>query len=116
VSLAKLIEEVKRRPDFIKVGMILTHTGIVRGNSRDGKPVGEIAVRADSAVLLRVVAEMKARPGIIEVLAEVRDGRLKVGEEIMNVVVAGDIRENVFPVLMETVNRIKEEVTHKKEF
>jgi molybdopterin synthase catalytic subunit len=96
--------------------MILTHTGIVRGSSRDGKPVREIEVRADREALNRVLAEMKKQPGIIEVLAEVRDGRLKVGEEIMNVVVAGDIRENVFPVLMDTVNRIKAEVTKKQEF
>ncbi len=115
MNLAKMIEEVKHRPDFDKVGMILTHTGVVRGSSRDGKPVREIDVHADRDALKRVVAEMKKQPGIIEVLAEVRDGRLKVGEEIMNVVVAGDIRENVFPVLMETVNRIKAEVTQKKE-
>jgi molybdopterin synthase catalytic subunit len=111
-----MIEEVKHRPDFIKVGMILTHTGIVRGSSRDGKPVREIEVRADRKALDLVLAEMKNQPGIIEVLAEVRDGRLKVGEEIMNVVVAGDIRENVFPVLVDTVNRIKAEVTRKQEF
>jgi molybdopterin synthase catalytic subunit len=111
-----MIENIKSRPDFNKVGMILTHMGIVRGSSRDGKPVREIEVRADREALNRVLAEMKKQPGIIEVLAEVRDGRLKVGEEIMNVVVAGDIRENVFPVLMDTVNRIKAEVTKKQEF
>jgi molybdopterin synthase catalytic subunit len=33
----------------------------------------------------------------------------------MLVVVAGDIRENVFPVLEETVNRIKKEALSKKE-
>lgn len=116
MNLAKMIEEIKHRPDFHKVGMILTHTGIVRGSSRDGKPVREIDVRADREALARVVAEMKKQPGIIEVLAEVKDGRLNVGEEIMNVVVAGDIRENVFPVLIDTVNRIKAEVTKKQEF
>jgi len=116
LNLAKMIEEIKHRSDFNKVGMILTHTGIVRGSSRDGKPVREIDVRADREALERVVAEMKKRPGIIEVLAEVRDGRLKVGDEIMNVAVAGDIRENVFPVLMDTVNSIKAEVTRKQEF
>jgi molybdopterin synthase catalytic subunit len=111
-----MIDKVKARPDFSRAGMILTHTGIVRGSSRDGSPVSEVEVRADREALARVLAEVRARPGIIAVLAEVRDGRLKVGEEIMNVVVAGDIRENVFPVLMETVNRIKSEVTKKQEF
>lgn len=44
---------------------------------------------------------------IIEVLVSVRDGRLRVGEEIMNVAIAGDIRENVFSALMDTVNRTR---------
>ncbi len=116
MNLAKLIEKIKVRPDFDKVGMILTHTGVVRGSSRDGRPVREIEVRADREALNRILTDMKNQPGIIEVLAEVGEGRLKVGEEIMNVAVAGDIRENVFPVLMNTVNRIKAEVTKKQEF
>lgn len=116
MNLSALIEKVKRRPDFNRAGMILTHTGIVRGSSRDGSPVMEVEVRADHEALARVIADMKMRPGIIDVLAEVRDGRLEVGEEIMNVVVAGDIRENVFPVLIDAVNRIKAEVTKKQEF
>jgi molybdopterin synthase catalytic subunit len=34
----------------------------------------------------------------------------------MLVAVAGDIRENVFPVLEETVERLKQEVIQKEEF
>lgn len=113
---AEMIEEIKMHPKYSQVGMILTHTGVVRGHSRDGKPVSEVEVRADRGALSRVIEEMKLRPGIIEVLVEVREGRLCVGEEIMNVAVAGDIRENVFAALMDTVNRIKAEVTSKTEF
>jgi molybdopterin synthase catalytic subunit len=115
LDLTGMIKKIKALPDFGRAGMILTHTGVVRGSSRDGRTVTEIDVQADREALARVVGEMKKRPGIIEVLAEVRDGRLKVGEEIMNVVVAGDVRENVFPVLIDTVNRIKAEVTRKQE-
>jgi len=111
-----MIEKMKRHPRFREVGMILTHTGIVRGHSRDGRPVSEVEVRADLQSLEKVIGEMKARPGIVEILAEVREGRLRVGEEIMNVAVAGDIRENVFAALVDTVNRIKAEVTRKTEF
>jgi molybdopterin synthase catalytic subunit len=39
-----------------------------------------------------------------------------VGEEIMAVVVAGDIRENVFPAFVTAVNRIKKEASKKKEY
>ncbi len=33
----------------------------------------------------------------------------------MYVLVAGEIRDNVFPVLEETVNRIKKEILNKEE-
>jgi molybdopterin synthase catalytic subunit len=58
---------------------------------------------------------MKRRLGIIEVLAQVNEGRLAVGDDVMFVVVAGDFRENMFPVLMEAVDLIKKDVTQKRE-
>src|SRR5512147_2365368 len=96
---AEMIEKIKTHPQCRQVGMILTHTGIVRGHSRDGKPVRDVEVRADRGALAKIIEDVKARAGIIEVLVAVRDGRLRVGEEIMNVAVSGDIRENVFSAL-----------------
>jgi molybdopterin synthase catalytic subunit len=77
--------------------------------------VTELTVKADRARLAEIIAEMKGRPGIVEVLAEVREGKLHVGEDVMYVVVAGDLRENCFPVLEDTVNAIKRDVTKKTE-
>ena len=91
------------------------HNGVVRGSSRDDRPVAELTVEADRNRLGEIIEEMKRRKGIIEVMAEVREGRLAVGDDVMLVVVAGDFRENVFPVLMDTVNKIKSEVTAKTE-
>ncbi len=54
-------------------------------------------------------------PGIIEVLVDTCDGQLDVGDEIMAVVVGGDIRDHVFPTLIKTVERIKKEGSRKKE-
>jgi molybdopterin synthase catalytic subunit len=48
-------------------------------------------------------------------LINTSEGHLDVGDDIMAVVVGGDTREHVFPVLMDTVNRIKAEATEKKE-
>ena len=42
-------------------------------------------------------------------------GHLAVGDEIMAVVVAGDIRENVFPALIDVVERLKSDASTKKE-
>ncbi len=49
-----------------------------------------------------------------ELRAEDRD--LKVGDDVMLLLVAGDIRENVIAVLTDTLNQIKTTVTNKTEF
>jgi len=95
--------------------MITSHLGVVRSTSRDGRAVTSIEVSYDQEALQAVVRDIKKMPGIAEVLVETRQGRLDVGEEILAVVVAGDIRENVFPALVSAVNRIKKEASHKKE-
>ncbi|MDX9822266.1 MAG: molybdenum cofactor biosynthesis protein MoaE [Syntrophales bacterium] len=115
MSLATLIERVKKHPDYPKAGMILCHNGVVRGTSRDGSPVSQVEVTADRGRLAAIMAETKKMPGIVEALAEVNEGTLKVGEDVMFVIVAGDFRENVFAAMIETVNRIKAEVTCKRE-
>ncbi len=46
----------------------------------------------------------------------VNAGDLKVGDDIMKVVVAGDIRENVFGALQRLVGIIKNEVVTESEF
>jgi molybdopterin synthase catalytic subunit len=58
---------------------------------------------------------MRSRPGIAAVKAHLFTGRRVVGQDVMLVVVAGDIRENVFPVLEEAVNRLKREAVLKRE-
>lgn len=115
MDLSALIERVKQHPDYARVGMILCHNGVVRSTSRDGAPVRELTVRADRAKLAAIIEEIKGRPGIVEVLAEIREGQLKVGDDVMLVVVAGDFRENVFSALMDAVNGIKKDVTRKTE-
>jgi len=115
VELAEMIKKVKSHPDFHKAGMILCHDGVVRGTTRGGEPITELTVKANRPRLEAIIAEIKSRPGILEVLVEIREGLLHVGDDVMFVVVAGDIRENVFSALMDTVNRIKAEVTEKQE-
>jgi len=115
MGLTAMIDSVKGRSDYSRVGMIVCHNGVVRGNSRDGRPVTHLDVTADRERLAQTVAEMKGRPGIIDVQAEVFDGRLEVGDDILLAVVAGDIRENTFPVLSELVNAIKRNVLVEKE-
>ena len=115
MNLMEMIEQVKAHPDYSRVGMILCHNGVVRSTSRDGRAVTELTVRADRDRLREIVADLKGRPGIVEVLVEIREGRLRTGDDVMYIVVAGDFRENVFSALMDAVNRIKSDVTRKVE-
>ncbi|MDY6953872.1 MAG: molybdenum cofactor biosynthesis protein MoaE, partial [Thermodesulfobacteriota bacterium] len=62
-----------------------------------------------------ILSEQRKRPGIVEVLVEIQEGSLKVGDEVMFIVVAGDLRDHVIPVLADTLNAIKKGVTQKTE-
>ena len=115
MNLMDMILRVKSHPDYKNAGMILCHNGVVRNTSRDGTPVSELFVKADRKRLEEILSEMKQREGIIEVLAQVKEGRLFPGDDIMLVVVAGDFRENVFQTLKDAVEAIKSEVTSKTE-
>lgn len=115
MDITALIQKIKQRDDYHKVGMILCHDGVVRGTSRDGSPVRSVDVRADRETIEAIVEEQKKRPGIIEILYEVNEGKLNVGDDLLIIVVAGDIREHVIPVLTDTLNAIKSRGTHKQE-
>lgn len=115
MDLQRLVATIKARPDYHKVGMIACHNGVVRSTSRDGREVEGLKIEVDKELLETILAGQRRRPGIIEVLAHVFEGPLRVGDDVMLVAVAGDIRENVFPVLVETVEQLKKLVTHKEE-
>ena len=115
MSLTALIDQVRSRPDASQIGMILSHTGIVRGTSRDGRRVSGFDLSVDWKKLDAIVSEHKKRPGIVEILIEIHEGFLSVGDEVMCLVVAGSIRDQVIPTLQDTLNAIKKEVTSKRE-
>lgn len=115
MKLTRLIDSIKAHGDFPKVGMILCHVGVVRGTSRDGRPVSGLDLTVDRGALESILSEQRKRPGIVEILVEIREGALKVGDEVMFIVVAGDLRDHVIPVLADTLNAIKKGVTHKTE-
>jgi len=117
MDLNPLMATIKRHPDFVKAGMILCHNGVVRETSRDGRQVSGLRIQVDHDKLKDLIEKNKKRPGIIEILVEIAEGRnLKVGDDVMLLVVAGDVRENVIAVLSETLDAIKTTVTHKIEF
>jgi len=117
MSLSRLINNIKKHPDYHQAGMILCHNGVVRSTSRDGRKVSGLTISVDNAKLEQVIASNKKTPGIIDILVEFNANRqLAVGDDVMFLVVAGDIRETVIRVLTDTLNAIKSTVTHKTEF
>jgi molybdopterin synthase catalytic subunit len=115
VKLMDLIEKIKRDSDHAKVGMIACHNGLVRATSRDGRAAEYLDIDVNPVAWETVLKEMRSRPGIAAIEAFLFTGRREIGEDVLLVAVAGDIRENVFPVLEETVNRMKREAILKNE-
>lgn len=111
----KMLEQIRKHPDFNRVGMIASHLGIVRGHSRDGRKVKTVEVSYDMDSLDDIIKDIKEMPGIVEALIEVKSGILNVGDEVMHLAVGGDIRENVFPALIKGVDMIKNKAVKKKE-
>ncbi|MBI5249302.1 MAG: molybdenum cofactor biosynthesis protein MoaE [Desulfomonile tiedjei] len=117
VSLADLLAGIKAHPEISRAGMILCHNGIVRESDRSGsKHVRALRVNVDRSAIERIRSWGESRPGIVAVAIEAFEGEFQVGDDLLFVVVAGDVRENVFAVTREIVEKIKSEGVHKTEF
>ena len=116
MGMDALVDQIKRHPQYDKVGMILCHNGVVRGTSRDGRQVRGLRVKVDHQKLDDLIMQQKEMPGIVEILVQINvDRNLQVGDDVMYLVVAGDIRENVLETLTTTLNAIKSTVSRKTE-
>ena len=115
MDLNKMIQTLKEHPEYPKMGMIASHLGVVRGTSLNGEKVKGIEIKFDKGVLKKIASETKQKEGLVEVLIDISEGHLNIGDDIMAVVVGGDTREHVFPALIDTVDRIKAEAAEKKE-
>jgi len=115
MNLEALHEQIRSNADFSRVGMIASHRGVVRGTSRDGLPVASFKVKMKTDVLAGIVESAKKRPGIVEVLVQYQEGELFPGEDVLLVIVAGDLRDHVFPTLVDTVDEIKRFATESSE-
>jgi molybdopterin synthase catalytic subunit len=117
MNIVSMLEQIKKHPDYPKAGMVLCHNGVVRATSREGEAVTGLTIEVDHERLAQIVAEQKATPGIVEILVHIEEKKhLAVGDDVMFLVVAGDIRETVIKTLTDTLNRIKSEVTKKTQF
>lgn len=117
MNLQTMIDRIKQHPDAHRIGMILCHNGIVRATSREGRRVSGLKIEVDHNRLQEVIDTGKKTPGIVEILVDIAEGKdLSVGDDVMLLVVAGDIRETVISVLHHTLDSIKQSVTRKTQY
>lgn len=117
------IAEAKAQEDAGKIGMYLCHNGVVRESAkaqvREGdaevKPVRGMKFFYDTAKVDEVVQEGLTLPGIFYVRAWLNEGELRVGDDLMMVLIGGDIRPRVIDALNHVVGRLKNECVHEEE-
>lgn len=120
VTLDSLIRKVRSNPDIRLSGGIATFTGIVRRindnvetTAIDFEKYEGVADRAIEKICL----DMKAKDNIIDVLIHHKTGLIKSGEDIVYIVVAAAHRQELFQTLIDSLERIKEDVPiWKKEY
>lgn len=117
MDITQAIKQLKAQPGFTeKVGMVLAHNGVVRGRPRSGTgQVTRLDVEVDQDKVRAICRELSARPGVFSVTAEALSGTFVPGDDLLFIVVAGDIRETVAPILVEALGRIKSEAITKRE-
>jgi len=120
-SLLDMIKNTKSKPNFQKAGAIALFIGLVRGETLKGKKVQKLKLEAyeekANEILTNICNDLKKKKGIVDVQIRHLLGEFSVGEDLVYVLVAGDHRKNVFPVLEEAVERYKKEAPiFKKEY
>lgn len=117
MDITAAVAELKQQPGFAdNVGMMLIHNGVVRAWSRkDKNNVVAVRVTPDHAKIESICKEMEQRDGIFKIIAQANEGELRPGDDLLYLIVAGDIRENVKAVFAELLDRVKAEAVSKEE-
>ena len=122
-SMDQWLQEAKRHESAPKIGMYLSHNGIVRQSAKakvrhgeaDTKPVTGMVFSYDADKVNAVIAETYKLDGIYYVKVWLNEGQLQVGDDIMYVLIGGDIRPHVVDALQYLVGRIKNECVEETE-
>ena len=121
-SMDQWLREAKAHESAPKIGMYLTHNGIVRQSAKakvrygeDAKDVTGMVFSYDQAKVDAVLADAEKLDGIYYMRVWLNEGELKVGDDIMYVLIGGDIRPRVVDALNYIVGRIKNECVTETE-
>ena len=122
-SMDLWLKEAKAHPSAPKIGMYLTHNGTVRQTAKakvrygaeDAKEVTGMVFSYDQEKVDSVISDTYKMEGIYYIKVWLNEGQLKMGDDIMYVLIGGDIRPRVVDALQYLVGRIKNECVTETE-
>lgn len=122
-SMDAWLKEAKAHPSAENVGMYLTHNGVVRATAKakvrqgdaNAAPVSGMVFSYDREKAAAAVADTYQMDGIYYIKTWLNEGSLKVGDDIMYVLIGGDIRPHVVDALQYLVGRLKNECVSETE-
>ena len=122
-TFEKIMKEAKASKYASKCGMFLLHNGVVRIDAkakvREGKKNTKKVIGMDfdydkKKVDAAIKKALKMK-GIYYIKVWLNSGKLKVGDDIMLVLIGGDIRPHVVDCLQSLVGEIKSKCVVEKE-
>ena len=122
-SLDLLLKEAKNDISADGCGMYLFHNGVVRKTPKavvregasTGMEVTGMRFSYDAKKVEDAVSRAKSLPGIFYVYAWLNEGELKTGDNLMLVLIGGDIRPHVVDALQSLVGELKSECVVEEE-
>ena len=121
-SADEWLMEAKTDEKATENGMYLLHNGVVRKTAKakvrkgeDALPVTGMEFSYDKEKVEAAIEEAEKYEGIYYIKVWLNSGKLNVGDDIMLVLVGGDIRPRVIDALQLLVGKIKNECVVEKE-
>lgn len=122
-SIDTWLKEAKARDDSVQNGMYLIHNGQVRKTAKAKVRLGDVNAPDvtgmdfdyDQEKVDAAVADTYRMEGITYIRVWLNQGHLEVGDDIMYVLIGGDIRPHIIDALQYLVGRIKNECVIEKE-
>ena len=117
------LREAKAEAAAADCGMFLLHNGVVRRSAKARVRLGDesapevrgMSFSYDRDKAAAAIRAAEAMEGIRFVRVWLAEGRLNVGDDIMYVLVGGDIRPHVIDALQALVGRLKNECVTETE-
>ncbi len=122
-SMDAWLKEAKTEQNALQQGMFLVHNGVVRQTPKakvrygqdDGSLIEKMEFSYDREKVDEAIEATYKMPGIFHVRVWLNEGMLNVGDDIMYVLIGGDIRPKVIDALQFLVGKIKSECVKETE-